>query len=319
MPETRTAELDVSVIVPTYNRRDVVLKCIDALAEQTLEGSRYEVIVADNGSTDGTADAVESRSPNLPITVRVVHAARNGANPARNEGIRHARGRILLFINDDTIADPVMLEEHLRSHGEHPEDAASVLGHITISPEVPHSFFADLHLDATFRQFDGRSELDWLAFITCNISVKKTFLLTYGLFEESIRYHEDIELSERLRHHGLRVFYNRRATSTHYHFIDEKDYLNIAKKEGKALAQWYKLRPAIAPELAPLGLYGPPPLPRNRRYAIADTFINPVTFGLLLRFARLARRVDPSRALYLYGKLYQHNKRMAMRHELSVA
>ena len=58
--------------------------------------------------------------------------------------------------------------------------------------------FAKLHLDANFSLWKGQTELDWRAFYTCNVSVKKSFLVKFGLFEESLRYHEDVELGARL-------------------------------------------------------------------------------------------------------------------------
>lgn len=91
----------VSVIVPVYNGQDEIGACVEALLAQTLDKSELEVIVVDNGSTDGTCDVV-TRYP-----VRLVHEnAAVGSYAARNRGIQAARGRILGFTDADCVPDP---------------------------------------------------------------------------------------------------------------------------------------------------------------------------------------------------------------------
>ena len=231
---------DLTVVVPTHNRAAILEKCIRALDRQTLPPDSYEVIVSDDGSEDDTRERAEQAAREARCRVRYLYQVNQGANKARNEAIRIAEGRILLFINDDTIAAPHMLAEHMSTHGQYPADSVGVLGRVTISPEVPPSLFAKLHLDAGYDQWKGRTRLDWRAFYTCNASVKREFLLKYGIFEEGIRYHEDLELSERLSRHGFIVIYNPGALGYHDHFLTEESYLNAAKMDGKALAQWYR-------------------------------------------------------------------------------
>ena len=93
----------ISVIIPTYNRKDILIKCLNALNKQTLSHTAYEVIVVDDGSNDGTEDAIK----NLQLACKFTYLRQENKGPgaAKNLGIKHATGELLLFINDDIIAD----------------------------------------------------------------------------------------------------------------------------------------------------------------------------------------------------------------------
>ncbi|NIA19757.1 MAG: glycosyltransferase [Xanthomonadaceae bacterium] len=313
--QTRKPEL--TVVIPTYNRSTVLKRCLDALTGQTLSADLYEIIVADDGSSDDTRQTVERCAAGSQIPVSYLWQSNAGANAARNLAITEASGRLLLFINDDTIATPTMLTEHLQTHQGYPDESFSVLGKVTISPQVPYSMFAKVHLDAMYALWRGKKELDWRAFYTCNVSVKKRFLEKYGLFEESMRYHEDLELSERLSHHGLRVIYNPHALGYHYHYLQEKEYLNVAKREGNALAKWYKKSPHLKSELASIGFYLYMDTAKRIQYLFADLIINRLTIPFILKTARKISKTNEDIALAIYKKLFQALKREAIRHELA--
>ncbi len=307
---------ELTVIVPTHNRAPILQKCIRALGRQTIPRDSYEIIVSDDGSEDDTRLRAEQAAREVSCEVTYLHQPNQGANRARNQAIRHAKGRLLLFINDDTIATPTMLDEHLRTHRHYPAEEVGVLGRVTISPEVPPSLFAKVHLDAGYELWKGQVELDWRAFYTCNASVKKAFLLKYGIFEESIRYHEDVELSERLSHHGFFVVYNPEALAYHDHFLTEESYLNAAKMDGKALAIWYRKAPHLAKELASVGFYLTDSASKRLKYFIADLIINKHTVPHILGLARWLGGRREDLALLFYRKVYKALERESIRDEL---
>jgi glycosyltransferase involved in cell wall biosynthesis len=306
----------LSVIIPTYNRGSILKRSLAAFGTQTISFERFEVIVSDDGSQDNTKEITLEMEAGSPFVVRYLWQQNRGANAARNQAIGAARGSILLFINDDTIATPIMLEEHLKTHAEYPEENISVLGRMTISPDVPPSLFAKLHLDANYDLWKGQKELDWRAFYTCNVSVRKSFLLKFGLFEEKLRYHEDVELSERLAHHGFRLIYNPEALGYHYHHLQEEEYLRVAPREGKALAQWFGKSPHLGKELAAVGFHRTSPLAKRFKCFIGDLLINGATRPFLLKLARFLAEKHEELALILYRKLYQSLKREGIKNEL---
>lgn len=309
-------DISISVIIPTYNRAPVLEKCLEALSNQSVSSEMYEVIVSDDGSKDDTRKIAEDAIKKNKCQINYLWQTNKGANAARNNAIRASRGKLLLFINDDTIAIPKMLEHHLQTHEQYPEENIAVLGRMTVSPKVPYSIFAKLHLDANYGLWEGMVELDWLAFYTCNVSVKKSFLLKYGLFEESIRYHEDVELSERLSHFGFKIIYNPDALGYHDHYLQEHEYLNVAKKEGTALAIWYKKSPHLKKELALIGLQATSPLLKKVKYFIGDLLINSLTRPFLIYLARYFTKKNENFSLALYRKIYQSIKRESVRQEL---
>ncbi|NIM99454.1 MAG: glycosyltransferase [candidate division Zixibacteria bacterium] len=310
-------EFEISVIIPTYNRGGVLNKCLEALSVQTVPSDSFEIIVSDDGSEDNTRTVTESFARKELTRVRYLWQPNRGASAARNQAILASKGRILLIINDDTIATRTMLEEHLRIHKFHPEENFAVLGRMTISKDIPPSMFAKVHLDASFNLLGEKTDLDWRTFYTCNVSVKKTFLLKYGLFEEKIHLlHEDLELAERLSHNGLKIIYNPRALGYHRHYLEEKDYLSSAKREGKSLVIWYQKAPHLKKELASIGFYLTAPLFRRFRYIVGDVLINRLTIPFLLILARFLSDTREPLALRLYIKIYQSLKRESIRNEL---
>ena len=307
----------LSIIVPTHNRAAILRRCLDALACQTAGADRFEVIVSDDGSGDDTPEVVTSYSRNkLPYVVYLQQENR-GASAARNRALEQANGKLVLMINDDTIPTATLVQHHLALHSAYPPENVAVLGRVALAPELPPTIFAKLHLDAIYESIAQQEELSWRYFLTCNLSVKRSFVLEHGLFEESIPVqHEDVELGERLSHHGLRIRYCPEALAYHHHFIDEKTFLSSAVTDGRSLARWFKKSPQLKRELTEAGFYLTAPMGRRVSCQMADLVVNRSTIPVLLMVARkLASHREPV-ALAIYSKIYQALKREAIRDAL---
>lgn len=310
----------MSVIMPTYDRPGVVDRCLAALVEQTLSPDDFEVIVADDGSPTETRQVVARWQARVtaPLITHLFQA-NAGANAARNLGIRASRGTFLLFINDDTIPSRCMLERHLNAHWEHGDDRVAVLGRVTVSPELPRSRLAALHLDRAFEAIGARRQLDWRWFFTCNISVNRALLERGGVFEEAMRYHEDLELSERLSHHGLRVVYEPEALGYHYHFLTEREFLGVARREARALVAWARKAPHLTGLLGEFGFE--PALAASARWKnrARSVFVNRWTILPWCAAARCCPAALEGAALKIYLQVYQSAKRRCLLEELRAA
>ena len=119
-----------SIIVPTYDRRDILLDTVASVAATTRPWP-CELIVVIDGSRDGSAEAL--RELVLPLPIKVIDQPNRGAAAARNAGAAVARGRYLLFLDDDMIVEPDLLLQHDRTL----EDADAVVGHIQIDRRSP--------------------------------------------------------------------------------------------------------------------------------------------------------------------------------------
>ncbi|HEX3596477.1 MAG TPA: glycosyltransferase family A protein, partial [Polyangiaceae bacterium] len=109
-----SGEFELSVVMPTYNRKARLLRVLSALGRQTADTKHFEVVIVDDGSTDGTSDAV--RATSHPFALRLLQQKNGGPARARNTGVDAASGKLILFLDDDVEPLPELVGEHLSSH-----------------------------------------------------------------------------------------------------------------------------------------------------------------------------------------------------------
>ncbi len=163
----------LSVVIPTYNRKDILQRTLEGLAAQSAWADIDEILVIDDGSTDGTNRLVADYTRCSRVPVRSFRQSNLGQAAARNVGIREAQSSILLFLDDDIVPSPALVTEHLAWHDRHPEPHMGVLGFVTWAPEVRATPFMEwLGLDGplwAYAHFKPGSRLDFHAFYTCNL------------------------------------------------------------------------------------------------------------------------------------------------------
>lgn len=210
----------ISVIIPTYNRARILSKTLRSLADQTALRSEYEIIVVDDGSTDNTKRVVTSFIQKSSMKIRYYKQVNKGPSAARNLGIRQSRGRIILFLNDDTITQKNLIEEHIKIHNK--TKGVAVLGLAIFPPELKKTdfmkFLEETQYHFSYYRIKDKSNCGFGFFYTSNISLEKKWL-TDDLFDESFPYaaFEDTELGYRLEKRGLKIFFNKNAVVYHYH------------------------------------------------------------------------------------------------------
>jgi hypothetical protein len=116
------ANLLVSFIISTYNRRQVTLDTLRHVKQCGLNADAFEVLVVDNASKDGTADAIARRFP----SVRLVRLKRNRGSCAKNAALPQARGRFIVFLDDDSYPQPGSVTRMIRKFETHPRLGAAV-------------------------------------------------------------------------------------------------------------------------------------------------------------------------------------------------
>lgn len=215
----------LTVIIPTYNRRDLLAKVLDGYREQASPQLIHELLVVDDGSTDDTGSLVREFSAKAPFQVRYLRQANKGPAAARNFGIREARSNLVLFTDSDIIPERGLVEQHIEWHKRNPQKTTAVLGYVTWSPEVEATAFMRWYGE-TGRMFGygrlrGREKVSYDFFYTCNLSLKTDFPRTCGQFDEDFKgaAFEDIELGYRLAKQGLQILYNPAAIGYHHQFF----------------------------------------------------------------------------------------------------
>jgi len=213
----------LSVIIPTHNRVEVLEKCLRALAAQTYPGAAFEVIIADDGSDDRTGEMAAGFIKEGLVDTKYFRQENKGPAAARNLGIKKALGEVVLFIGDDIIAPPDLLERHAAWHRKNADDGAGMLGFVTWDRELritPFMRWLENGIQFSFNELEDGAEADPRRFFyTCNISLKRRFLIEKGLFDEDFPYaaFEDIELGHRLKAAGLKLIFDRKTAAWHYH------------------------------------------------------------------------------------------------------
>ncbi|HXW76006.1 MAG TPA: glycosyltransferase [Candidatus Eremiobacteraceae bacterium] len=185
-----------SVVIATRDRARLLAQCLDALARQTASG-RFEVIVVDNASADGTPDVI-AQAARRDAAVRGIHVAMPNRAKARNAGIALAEGALIVFCDDDTLPPAGFVDAHLSAHAEAKRTVVS--GPIINVPDVAH-------LPPPAHRFYSRAFL-----CTCNASVSRADLLAVDGFDEGFELYgwEDTDLGvagdvlERRRLRGIR-------------------------------------------------------------------------------------------------------------------
>jgi glycosyltransferase involved in cell wall biosynthesis len=199
-----------SIIIPTRNRRKVLERTLKYLFLQDYPQDQYEIIVIDDGSTDGTHKMVKAQeSPCRLVCLR--HEERKGPAVARNRGIREARGEVVIFIDDDIFCPPQFIREHVKYHEK--EGNLIVDGPAINIGEGDFSFADPGKLLLAFFDFFGS------VFVTANTSCRREHLLKAGGFDEKFGTGfgwYDLELGFRLMAMGLKRRKNRRAFAFHY-------------------------------------------------------------------------------------------------------
>lgn len=229
-----TVSINISVVIPTYNRRAILEKALLALGKQDMSPDRYEVILIDDGSTDDTEDMVKSRT--WPYRLHYEKTRRNGPAAARNLGIKRARGDLIVFIDSDIVVNEVFLSAHLKAH-----TAPNLIGHgpVIHTDNLDDPTAAEMKITDISRAF----------FATGNASIRREHLIAAGLFdEEFVEYGwEDLELGLRLRERGLKAVKVPEAKGYHYKKRLEVDdvpfWCQRERERGHTAVIFYRKQP----------------------------------------------------------------------------
>ncbi len=263
--------IEVSVVIPTYNRRDTLRGMLEALSRQTLAPEKFEVIVVVDGSTDGTWEMLQeiatpyALKPHYQENAGIASAVfSSGVSAARNRGAGIARGQILLFLDDDLLPLPELLEAHARFHRR--DSTAVVLGRLLPSDETSKkrgwNRWDERVLQNHYKLMakGDRPPAGWRLY-SANFSVGRQQFLAVDGFDLGMGHvrGEDVELGFRLEDAGATYCFAPSAAGVHRGFRSFSSWCNSAyilgvrdivlvKEKGRTqlfprLSNWYRNKP----------------------------------------------------------------------------
>lgn len=266
----------ISVVIPTYNRLPILQKCLRAMEQQRWSPSSpiddYEIVVVDDGSTDGTLDWLAAEADRLPH-VRTIEQNHRGPAAARNLGLTESRGDTIVFIDSDLVVLDDFLDCHARSlkaaQSQAGSDAFFTYGRVVNTCNFEQPTTEPFKITDLSRAF----------FATGNVAIAKHWLDRAGAFDERFTLYgwEDLELGVRLKQLGVKLVPCPAAVGYHWHPpFSLEEIPSLIRREverGRMGIEFYRKHPTW-----------------NVRLMIQMTWLHVALWGLLSLGGRLNER-----------------------------
>jgi len=241
----------LSLILLNFNTRDMMLACLDTLLP-TAQDREWQIIVVDNGSTDGSAAAIAQRFPHVALLASSTNLGYAGGN---NLGLRQATGNAVVLLNSDVIVDASALQalaDYLHTH----PDVGALSPRLLIRDSVPqpYAFGNDPTLAYLVRRgintilrrgalhdwgIDHAIDVDWIS--GACFCVRRSILPQVGLLDERFfLYFEDIDWCLRIRQAGWRIIYNPAWSVIHLGGASQPDIQGSSDLYYQSLLYFYQ-------------------------------------------------------------------------------
>ncbi len=199
--------MDISVIIPAYNAEKTISRCLNGFRKQTVPSTSYEIIVVDDGSTDGTADIVKQ------FPVRYLHQENSGPASARNYGASLSKAEIILFTDADCIPDSHWIEEMIKPF--HDTNTMAVKGAYETRQKEIVARFAQIEFEERFTLLEEAETTDMVD--TYSAGYRHHIFQKLGGFDTRfpVANNEDTELSYRMEALQLKMIFSPKAIVQH--------------------------------------------------------------------------------------------------------
>jgi glycosyltransferase involved in cell wall biosynthesis len=243
----------VSVMIPTFNRRDSLRRAIDSVL---LDPAAAEIVVVVDGSTDGSIELLEHLARSEP-RVKPLFLEHRGLNAAVQAGVERSTSEIVLILDDDLEATPGLVSAHARHQRAGPN--LVVLGYSPVfNPETAgeRALTAALYGEAyerSCREFESRPEEILLHMYGGHMSIRRSACLRIGVYSKDFRerYHPDREFGIRCLKAGLVGRFDRSLLARHHYAKSLSEFRRDARSQGAATATIHRLHPDVLGTVEP--------------------------------------------------------------------
>lgn len=296
----------VSVIIPTYNRKDSLLRTLDSLSQQTYPAERFEVIVVDDGGEDDLAAVGQIHSP---FNLCCLRQSNQGATVARNLGAAHSQGQYLIFIDDDIALEaPTMqvLVNELTSRRQ-----TIVLGTL----RLPEGLLNESQFARLGREHDSKpgkeEQVPFQECMTGLLAVTKQDFLDIGMFQDPTGgwpNWDDVDFGYRASQAGFRFWRSEVAVAWHwdYSVANLSTSCNRWYRASTAAPRLFRTHPGLQGQIPMFHDKGPiqwrhdPPRLIARKLARQAASSRPTMWAMERSVPTLERRAPQSRLLTLF-------------------
>lgn len=232
--------LDISIVIPTYNRPDQVVSVVENLFKSQVDGiSVAQIIVVEDGSPSPCRDLIEKITVPAPFQLKYVWQENAGPSVARNTGLKNAAHDVVLFIDDDILVEPDMLKRHIEGHQLYP--GSVVYGYSPyVKMEKETNAYRFLKQLIEVKAEDRKDHFMLMNSIASgNISVEKQLFADGEMYQSDLRTPaaEEFELMARLLKQGVKVYFNPMIIGWHLQPATIEDKCKQELKYGNGIAE----------------------------------------------------------------------------------
>jgi len=236
-PDINSNKIQVSIIIPTFNRQKSLIRMLESLFTQTIPQENFEIIIVNDGSTDDTEKIILDLIKSHP-NINYIKQSNKGIASARNKGIINSNGDIIGFTDDDCIVDPSWIENAVESL-KNPA-FCGVQGKTLPESKIDQKKLIFHYVHAVKNTGKEKSK----SYQTCNIFHRKKVLNEISGFDEKLRYGSDDDLAFRLIRKGYKIHFDENVLV--YHEVRYQNLLSYISKKlirDGDLPLYYKKNP----------------------------------------------------------------------------
>lgn len=219
-------EIFISVIIPTFNRIDVLKLCLNSILTQSVSSQNYEVIIVDDCSKDNTEEVCNRYVSEYHNVVYIRNQFNQGSATTRNNGIKISKGELLIFLDNDLIVNNDYIEQHIKIHRSYNFEKIAIVSNITYEPEfLKQSNFGQYIQSRAIGYRSQRNmkgvDINDLAgnfFAGGGSSCQKKYVIQNGMFNQTLKKYglEDELFGYHFKKNGGKIIYQNDAKIIHY-------------------------------------------------------------------------------------------------------